>query len=98
MTSVRSTRSGSESYQTAISGGGGRGRRQAPGRPAASAANVSTQRLIFWLHNRVAEQGASLRILPLKIDDRICGSSAAFAVFLDVGGANNLQQGILRER
>src|SRR5262245_4368677 len=98
MTSVRNTRSGPESYHTAVSVGCGRGRRQAPARSAASAANVSTQRLIFWLHNRVAEQGASLRILPLKIDDRICGSSAGFAVFLDVRDANDLQQGILRER
>jgi hypothetical protein len=42
------------------------------------------------LYDRVPEERANLRILPLKIDDRICGSSAAFAIFLDVGGANDL--------
>ena len=36
------------------------------------------------------EQGPSLGIVALKIDDRICGSLAAFAVFLDVGCANDL--------
>jgi hypothetical protein len=38
----------------------------------------------------VSEQGARLGIVALKIDDRICGSSAACAVLLDVGCANDV--------
>jgi hypothetical protein len=45
---------------------------------------------ILRLYCRVSEEGTSLSILPLKIDDRICGSSAVFAIFLDMGGANDL--------
>jgi hypothetical protein len=42
------------------------------------------------LYGRISEERTSLGILSLEIDDRIRGSSAAFAVFLDMGGANDL--------
>jgi hypothetical protein len=74
----------------AVSVGGDHGRRQAPPSPAASAADFLTQRLILWLHDSVSEQRACLGIVPLKLNDRICGSSAALAEFLDMGGANDL--------
>jgi hypothetical protein len=49
-----------------------------------------TQLLILWLHDGVSEQRAGLGIVPLKLNDRICGSSAASAERLDVGCANDL--------
>jgi hypothetical protein len=48
------------------------------------------QLVILWLHDGVSQQRAGLGIIPLKIDDRIRGSLAAFAVFLDVGRADDL--------
>jgi hypothetical protein len=45
---------------------------------------------ILWLHDGVSEERACLGIVSLKIDDRIRGSLAAFAVFLDVGRADDL--------
>jgi hypothetical protein len=42
------------------------------------------------LYGSVSEEGTSFRILSLEIDDRICGSSAALAIFLDMGSANDL--------
>jgi hypothetical protein len=49
-----------------------------------------TQLLILWSPDGVSEQRACLRIVALKLDDRVCGSSAAFAIFLNVRGANDL--------
>jgi len=49
-----------------------------------------TQLLILWRHDGVSEQRACLGIVPLKLNDRIYGSSAVFAVFLNVRGANDL--------
>src|SRR5262249_12583162 len=97
MISMRSTRSRAESHDTAVNVGWD-GRWQAPRSPAASAADFLTRLLILWLQDSVSEQGARLGIVPVKIDNRFCGSSAAFAVFLDMGGANDLQRPISRER
>jgi hypothetical protein len=55
-----------------------------------SATDFVTQLLILWLHDRVSEQGAPRGIVTLKIDNRVCGSSVAFAVFLNVRGAKDL--------
>ena len=89
MISMRSTRSRAESYDTAVNVGWD-GRWQVPRSPAASAADFLTCLLILWLQNGVSEHGARLGIVPVKIDNRFCRSSAAFAVFLDMGGANDL--------
>src|SRR5262249_56219235 len=51
----------------------------------------------LWLDDGVSEEGTSFRILPLEFDDRICGSSAAFAIFLDMGGVNDLERWIMYE-
>jgi hypothetical protein len=48
------------------------------------------QLMILWLHDGVSQQRACLGIVALKIDDPIRGSLAAFAVFLDVGCADDL--------
>jgi hypothetical protein len=90
MASVRSTRSRPESYDTAVSVGGDHERRQAAPSLAASAADFLAQLLILWLHDGVSEQRAPLGIVAMKLDDRICGSPAACAEFLDVGCANDL--------
>src|SRR5262245_52515897 len=97
MISMRSTRSRAESYDRAVNVGWD-GRWQAPRSPAASAADFLTCLLILWLQDGVSEHGTRLGIVPVKIDNRICGCSAAFAVFLDMGGANDLQRTISRER
>src|SRR6516162_10749939 len=65
---------------------------------AASATDFLAQLLILWLHDGVSEQGAPPGIVALKLDDRICGSSAVLAEFLDVACANDLQRRIPRER
>src|SRR5919204_3327776 len=51
----------------------------------------------LWLDDGVSKEGTSFRIFPLEFDDRICGSSAAFAIFLDMGGANDLERWIVCE-
>src|SRR5262249_61970691 len=97
MTLLRSIRSRPESYNTAVSVGCDHGRRQGAPSLAAPVADFLTQRLVLWLHDGVSEQRACLGIVALKIDDRICGSPAACAEFLDVGGANDLQRWVPRE-
>ena len=79
---VRTIHSRPESYDPAVSVG----RDQS----AVDAAKLGGAYRRPWLHDGVSEQGAPRGIDALKIDDRICGSAAARAEFLDVGGANDL--------
>src|SRR5262245_55002913 len=95
MISMRSTHSRAKLYDAAVNVGWG-GRWQAPRSPAAS--GFLTCLLILWLQDGGSEHGARLGIVPVKIDNRFCGSSAAFAVLLDMGGTNDLQRPISRER
>src|SRR5262249_4602351 len=90
LTSMQSTGSGWESYNAAARVVGDHRGRQAPPSPDTSAVDFSTQLLILWRHDGVSEQWACLRIVPLKLNDRICGSSTASAVFLNMRGANEL--------
>jgi hypothetical protein len=48
------------------------------------------QPLTLRLDDRVSQEGACLRIVSLKVNDRVCRSLAASAIFLDVGCANDL--------
>jgi hypothetical protein len=45
---------------------------------------------IHWPQRRALPDRSRTRIVPLKLNDRVRGSSAAFAIFLNVRGVNDL--------